>query len=214
VNLFPLPALFFLLAACAGPQTAPTEPAHGGPLVAVYLVAHEAHTGIALRHADIPAGLWPESRDFARAEYLEVGWGARDYYYGRDQDFGGTLRAIFPSASVLHVAGFRGPPAEHFPSSEIIELALSPSGFEQLVRYIHDAHARAGAAAGVALGPGLYGDSRFYPAWESFHLFRTCNVWAARGLRAAGVPVRDSITMEGLLSQAREIGKPIRRPRR
>ncbi|MGH9649716.1 MAG: DUF2459 domain-containing protein, partial [Terriglobales bacterium] len=70
----------------------------------------------------------------------------------------------------------------------------------------------AGAPVVASLGPGLYGDSRFYPARESFSLFRTCNVWTARGLRVAGLPIHDSITMEGLLSQARGIGKVIQTP--
>jgi len=71
----------------------------------------------------------------------------------------------------------------------------------------------AGAPAAAPLGPGLYGDSRFYPARETFNLFRTCNVWTARGLRGAGLPVEDSITKDGLMSQAREIGRVVQRSR-
>jgi uncharacterized protein (TIGR02117 family) len=207
--------ILIALGACAAPLPDPAEPQGGGPGVAVYLVAHDKHSGIAVRRADIPAGLWPESRDFPQAEYLEVGWGDRDYYMGRDQGFWGTLRAALGSdnPSVLHVAGVRGALAANFPASEIIEVELSRDGFERLVRYIHDAYDRAGAPVVAPLGPGLYGDSRFYPARESFNIFRTCNVWTARGLRGAGLPVQDSITMEGLLSQAREIGKVVQRPR-
>src|SRR5262245_52075473 len=87
-----LAPLAFALAACAAAPVAEVRPASGGPVVAVYLVAHDEHTGIALRRADIPAELWPERRDFPRAEFLEVGWGARDYYMGRDQGLRGTLR--------------------------------------------------------------------------------------------------------------------------
>jgi len=116
---------------------------------------------------------------------------------------------------VLHVAGVRGPLAENFPASETIEVMLSRDGFERLVRYIHDAYDRAGAPVVAPLGPGLYGDSRFYPARESFNIFRTCNVWTARALRAAGVPVRDAITMavqvngklRGTIEVAVDIGK-------
>lgn len=164
--------------------------------------------------AHIPAGLWPESGDFPYAEYLEVGWGNRDYYYGRNQGLSGTLNAMLPSPSVLHVAGFSGPPADHFRASEIVELAVPADGFERLIRYIHDAHERVDALPVAALGPGLYGDSRFYPARESFHLLRTCNVWTARALRAAGLPIRDSITMDGLLFEVREVGKPVTRRQR
>jgi len=210
-----LAPMLIALCACAAPPPNPAEAKSSEPGVAVYLVAHDKHSGIAVRRADIPAGLWPESRDFPQAEYLEVGWGDRDYYMGRDQGFWGTLRAALGSdnPSVLHVAGVRGPLAETFPASEIIEVRLSRDGLERLLRYIHDAYDRAGAPAAAPLGPGLYGDSRFYPARETFNLLRTCNVWTARGLRGAGLPIHDSITKDGLMSQAREIGKVVQRAR-
>lgn len=207
LRLILLVPILLALWACAAPQASPVQTREGGPVIAVYLVAHDGHTGIAVPRADIPAGLWPESRAFPQADYLEVGWGNRDYYYGRNQGLWGTLNAMLPSPSVLHVAGFRGSPADYFRTNEIIELAVPVDGFERLVRYIHDAYERTGALPVAALGPGLYGDSLFYPAGDSFHLFRTCNVWIAQALRAAGLPFRDSITMEGLMSQAREIYK-------
>ena len=216
--LSPKRALQFLvlpaLAACAAPAPNPVETRDGGPRIAVYLVAHEKHSGIVARRADIPAGLWPEIRDFPQADYLEVGWGDRDYYYGRNQGLGGALRAAFGSnnPSVLHVAGVRGPLTQRFPKSEIIEVKVSRDGFDRLVRYIQDEYDRAGASVAVPLGPGLYGDSRFYPARQPFSLSRTCNVWTARGLRDAGLPIHDSITMEGVMSQAREIGTVIQKP--
>ena len=201
-------APIFVLTACVAPPAAETPRAPDGPLVQVYLVAHDDHTGIAIRRADIPAGLWPESRDFPQAEFLEVGWGARDYYMGRDQGFWGTLKAALGhTQSVLHVAGFRGLPANTFRGSEVIELSIPREGFDRLVRTIHDAHERAGAAAAAPLGPGLYGDSRFYPAWQQFSLFNTCNVWTAGALRSAGLPVEDAITKEGIMSQARVLAK-------
>lgn len=209
-----LSLIWLALCACAPLSPGPAQPRGAGPLVAVYLVAHDGHTGIAMRRTDIPGGLWPESRDFPQPEYLEIGWGNRDYYYGRNQGVWGTLNALRASPSVLHVAGFSGPPAGYFRANEIVELAIPVDGIERLVRYIHDAFERTDAQPAPPLGPGLYGESRFYPGWESFHLFRTCNVWTARALRIAGLPIRDSITMEGLIAQARGIGKSVNRPKR
>jgi len=207
-----LPLILLAPVACA---TAPTGPAPrpDEPAVSFWLVTQDAHTGIAVRRADIPAGLWPESRDFPQADYLEVGWGERNYYMGRDQGFWGTLRvALGSNPSVLHVAGIRGPLPVSFPASEIIELSLPAAGYERLIRHIHDAYDRTGAPVVAPLGPGLYGDSRFYPGRESFSLLRTCNVWTAQGLRDAGLPVSDAITQEGLMSQARRIGKSVQKP--
>lgn len=215
LRLILLAPILLALCACTAPPPGPVQPRDGSPAVAVYLVAHDWHTGIAIRRADIPAGFWPESRDFPQAEYLEVGWGNRDYYQARDPGPWMALKAaLWPTPSVLHVVGFRGPPADYFRASEILEFVLPSEGFERLVRYIHDAHERIGVPAAAPIGPGLYGDSRFYPAWESFHLFRTCNIWTARALRAAWLPIHDSITKEGLMSQAREIGKPVNNPQR
>jgi len=207
-----LPLVLLTLGACA---TAPAGPAprNDGPAVSFWLVTQDAHTGIAVRRADIPAGLWPESRDFPLADYLEVGWGERNYYMGRDQGFWGTLRvALGSNPSVLHVAGIRGPLPGSFPASEIVELSLPAAGYERLIRYIQDAYDRSVAPVVAPLGPGLYGDSRFYPGRESFSLLRTCNVWTAQGLRDAGLPVSDAITREGLMSQVRRIGKSVQEP--
>src|SRR5512134_736765 len=219
--LSPKRALPFLilpaLAACAAPAPSPNpvETRDGGPRVAVYLVAHDKHSGIAVRRAYVPPGLWPEIRDFPHADYLKVGWGDRDYYYGRNQGFTDALRAAFGTnnPSVLHVAGVRGPLTQSFPKSEIIEVKVSHDGLDRLVRYIHDEYDRAGAPVAAPLGSGLYGDSRFYPGRETFSLRRTCNVWTARGLRDAGLPIEDSITMEGVMSQARAIGIVVQKPR-
>ena len=204
--------LLLTLGACT---TAPAGqiPRLDGPAISFWLVTQDAHTGIAVRRADIPSGLWPESRDFPQADYLEVGWGERIYYMGRDQGFWGTLRvALGSNPSVLHVAGIRGSLPDSFPASEIVELSLPAAGYERLIRYIHDAYDRAGAPVVAPLGPGLYGDSRFYPGRESFSLLRTCNVWTAQGLRDGGLPVSDAITLEGLMSQVRRIGKSVQKP--
>ena len=119
-----------LLAACMSPQAVSESPPENGPTSAVYLVAHGWHTGIVVRRADIPPGLWPESRDFGFAEYIEVGWGDRDFYQKRDPGVWTTLRAAFlPTSSVLHVVGFPGPVERYFPASEVVGLTVRGEGF-------------------------------------------------------------------------------------
>ena len=81
--------------------------------------------------------------------------------------------------------------------------------FEHLVQYIHDAHARTEHTQVKPLAAGLYGDSRFYPARGHFHLFNTCNVWTARALQAAGLPMqpRLAVTASALIDQAARHGR-------
>jgi uncharacterized protein (TIGR02117 family) len=193
-----------LLCGCAATQVAvlPEAPA----AASIFLVPQGGHTGIAVRRADIPAPLWPEKRDFPAADYLEVGWGERDFYMAQTAGPWLSFKAAFlPNRSVLHVAGVRGDLAAFFRQSEIVEISLSRPALDGLLRYVDQAFARDGRAAAEALGPGQYGDSRFYPGRETFHLLRTCNVWTAGALRAAGLPVRDAIMLDGLMSQVRAL---------
>lgn len=198
-----------LLSACATPMVEPM--AHEGESnTRIYLVSHGWHTGLVIRYTDLPEGLWPEAGDFPKAEYLEIGWGDHDYYRTHDPGLWTTLKAaLVPTQSVLHLVGFRSPPTLRFAASEVIEIRLSYTDLERLAKYIDDAFARDNTRAVAPLGTGLYGDSRFYPARETFHLFNTCNVWTARALRSAGLAVRDSITTEGLMVQARRLGSVV-----
>ncbi|HEU0204153.1 MAG TPA: DUF2459 domain-containing protein, partial [Burkholderiaceae bacterium] len=58
--------------------------------------------------------------------------------------------------------------------------------------------------------PALYGDGRFYGSRESFHMFKTCNVWTAARLNEAGVPIGSPLTAGSLLAQLRPHAKVIR----
>ena len=178
----------------------------------VYVMSHGWHTGIAVRRQDIPEGLWPEQYDFADAEYVEVGWGDREFYMTPEATSGQALRAVvWPTSSVLHVVAFSGRVGRFFPRSEILEIAVSSRGFDRLVTFIQDAHARDEAGRAIPLGPGQYGNSRFYLAREKYFLLKTCNTWTARALRAAGAPITPlyALTAGNVMSQARTFGSPI-----
>lgn len=197
-----LVACGLLASGCVTPPAAP--PAGDAADGTIYIVSHGWHAGIAIRRADIPPHLWPEQRDFPDAEYLEVGWGDRDYYQAREPGLGTTLKAaLWPTRSVLHVVGVRGALAANFPHSEIVRLPASRAALVQLVEFIDAAHDRPDEAPLASLGPGLYGDSRYYPARGRFHLLNNCNRWTARALRAAGYDIGEAITAGGLFAELR-----------
>lgn len=184
----------------------------------IYLVSHGWHAGIVVPRAEIPDGTWPEHEDFPDSAFLEVGWGDRDYYQSRDPGLGATIgAALLPTSSVLHVVGFNGPPEAYFPRSEVIRIDVSEPGFDLLSRHISESYARDGSGGRAPpLGRGLYGDSLFYAAHETYQLFNTSNVWSARALRAAGCPIEPpfSITVDGLMESARTFGTVVQAPPR
>lgn len=200
-----------VMVGCAGPKNITA----GGASTSgksIYLVAHDWHAGIVVQKRDIPKSIWPQHSDFPNAEYLEVGWGDGDFYQAREIRAGLALKALLlPTSAVLHVVGFRGSVSAYFPHSDILEFQVSREDFTGLCRFIEKAYAKDEQGRSVPLGPGLYGDSRFYASSQNYHLFRTCNVWSAGALRAAGLPVSPwfTFTVEELFSKAEKYGTHI-----
>ncbi len=210
-----LSALIFLVCSgCVGPIEALYPPKAAEPSKSVYVINHnDWHTGIIVRRQDIPNSLWPENNDFADFEYLEVGWGDRDYYQAMEPTKWMAIKAAFwPTQSVLHIVGFSTPVERNSSESEIVEIELSDRGFEQLLSFIQDSYARDELERAIRLGPGLLENSRFYLARGKFYLLRSCNVWTAEALRSAGSPITPlySITANNFMYQASKFGKIIR----
>ena len=179
-----------LLFACASPPNGLFPPGPNEPFRTIYLVSHGWHAGIVIKRTDIPAGIWPQHNEFPGAEYLEVGWGDKDYYMTPNPGLGITLKAGFlPTASVLHIVGFHGPVTDYFPRSKVIRIDLSEAGFRRLCHYLENSYALDETDLSQPLGPSLYGDGKFYLSRETYHAFNTCNAWTARALREAGCPI-------------------------
>lgn len=217
-------ALALASASCAVPAARPATPAAPPeqPAHRIWVVHHGYHSGIVVRAADLAPQAWPAQRDFPQAEFLEVGWGDRNYYMAHAPGLWSGLRALlWPTPAVLHVVAFDGPVERYFAELGVIELKLSASGFAALVDAVRDSHKRMPAASADGsvegqppLGPGLYGASHFYASRERFHLFRTCNVWTGDLLSAAGVPLqpRTALTANALFAQLRPHGRVLREP--
>lgn len=176
----------------------------------IFLVSHGWHAGIVLKRIDIRQSGWPRLHAFTHMDYLEIGWGDKNYYTSPDPGPGLAAKALLlPTSSVLHLVGFRGPPESYFPYSEIIRIELSVPGFEQMVHHISKSFSRDKYGSAVHLGPGNYAYSQFYASEETYHLCKTCNTWTATILQTAGCPVTPASTVNGLMSQARCFGEVI-----
>ena len=94
-----------------------------------------------------------------------------------------------PTPAVLHLVAMPAHPARYLPGAEVLAIPLDADRFTRLVTLISDTMRREGRTRAEAIAPGLYPDSRFYPAVGRFHLGRTCNTWVAETLAEAGVPI-------------------------
>jgi uncharacterized protein (TIGR02117 family) len=196
------------LSGCAAAVEQPlAQPAAGETGKRVFVVNYGWHTGIAVSKADIPHGLLPEAEDLPGAS-LEIGWGDRDFYQSPDAGIGLAIKAAFFSGgSVVHLTAFDGAVGDYFRGAEIYELTVSADGYLRLIQFVSESFLR--SEGPEASWPGLYPNSRFYPARGKFHLSRNCNTWVAEALEAAGLPVNPStvITAGNLFSQLERFAK-------
>lgn len=175
----------------------------------MWVVGHGWHVGLAVRIADVRVDVWPEPGRLGDVEYVEVGWGDGAFYVAERATLAlGLNAAVSSDSSVLHVAAFVPPVVDFFVASPIVELPLTRAGFDDLSRYIADAYARDASGNPRRVGDGLYGTGGFYSARERYHVFNNSNQWAARALRAGGVPVAASLALYGgtVISEAARFG--------
>jgi uncharacterized protein (TIGR02117 family) len=178
------------LAACASTSQPLPVSGEGGPVHGIYVYSNGWHTSIVLPRHALPPGLIPEVEDFADAAFLEFGWGDREFYPSPDPDLSVTLAAaLTPTPAVMHVAGLPRPPQDHYGDVEVLTMDLSTAALQRLVAKIDASFDRPDGGRAGHVAQGLYADSWFYAAHGEFHLFNTCNTWAADVLTAAGVGV-------------------------
>ncbi|HCR80428.1 MAG TPA: DUF2459 domain-containing protein, partial [Alcanivorax sp.] len=95
---------------------------------------------------------------------------------------------------MLHVVGLDKHPA-NLPNSDVEALCLSADGLKRLQTTLASDFNLNPDGRPVAADPGLYGDSRFFPARGRFWFGRTCNTWTAQRLRDGGVDIRTFMTL-------------------
>jgi uncharacterized protein (TIGR02117 family) len=172
----------------------------------VFVVHNNWHAALVVPKADLIHGLVPEQEHFPEAEYLEIGWGDRDYFPATQESVGLALRAAFWSrGSVLHVVGFKGTVTDYVTDGEIIEIILSREAFLNLSAFVSASFSRADPSVPGSSQPGLVATGRFYPAIGRFSILRTCNTWIAQSLKSAGLDITPLyvITAASLARQVR-----------
>ena len=92
---------------------------------------------------------------------------------------------MFGGDGVLHVAPLAGGVDPRWATP----VAVSVAGLDVLTRQLGAEAARDAAGRPVVLGPGKGDGAVFLAARTPYRAWRTCNVWTAERLRAAGVGV-------------------------
>ena len=216
-SFFKLPALLalFCVAGCASPVPGLFPPKPGQKTETVYLVDHGWHVGLAVKSDRLPRAARPDWSGFRGSQFLEIGWGADEFYRSGKVTVGNTLKAMFlRNPTVLHVVAMDKPPEIYFPHTGLVRVTVSERGYGRLCDYLAAAYARDASGREIDLGKGLYGESRFYRSTGYYFFLNTCNEWTARALRVTGAPIVPSCSLfaGNVFSQTAHFGAVVRKP--
>ena len=172
--------LTLLMGACGVPAAEPPNDAF------VYVIERGWHTDIGLPVEEIAGPLAMLENAFPGVRVLTFGFGERQFLANRENNFGGMLKALLPSRSLLLVTALRTTPEVAFGPFNVVVLPVSRAGLERLEASIWEELENPGVG-GLAEGP--YPGSVFYAARDTYDAFYTCNTWTAETLRAGGLPM-------------------------
>jgi len=197
-------ALILTLFGCVTASDPPRG--EGGDWRSFYVVNHGLHTGLAIARPDLLQVLPALAEEFGDGDFVEFGWGDEDFYRAPQATLSLALRALSGStATVLHAVKIDGDPRRRFAASEVIEVRVTEDGYRRLLAFVAGTFTHSATGTLAVLGPGLYGESRFYQAEGSYSLFYTCNTWVAEALAASSCPMSPTaVIMAGnVMSQLR-----------
>lgn len=125
----------------------------------------------------------------SRARYLAIGWGSKRFFY----EFLTWSDLSFELAVSSTLLG--GPSAVHVEYSEDLrpglryyQIKVTRENYLKLVQFIKDSFRLDGSGQVQRIDNfNYFNRDSFYWGRDSYHLFRTCNMWTAQGLAVAQV---------------------------
>ena len=188
-------------------REAPHEPfaIKGTPRKTPLLIfSHRHHTGLVLPRQALEDEL-PELTSELTRDWLEFGRGDEGFYRSEEVTLSLAFRAMaYPTPGVMHVATSSRPLHYDYAYCPVHLFHLTEEQREILVQGIARQFSSDENGHLQLLGPGRYGDSRFYRARARFFFPWTCNAWTSSHLRSIGYDVH-AITAPGLFHQLDEL---------
>ncbi|HOP63851.1 MAG TPA: DUF2459 domain-containing protein [Spirochaetota bacterium] len=190
-------ALVAILSFCYGgcaPSTVKDLSAAGKGIsrpIPVYLVNRGIHTGLVIPVNTVSEEKIATIMFFKDQEYVDFGWGDEDYYQKPGAGLCLGIKAVLlPTSSVMRVEGFSGIFEDVIRRSDFaLRFDITELQFIKLCEYIDKSFRRDVSSILVETKRKRHGGVIFFKSVYYYHLFNTCNTWAARGLEAAGLDV-------------------------
>jgi hypothetical protein len=126
----------------------------------------------------------------------------------RRSTWGGMLKALLPSRSVLLMTALQATPEQAYGQTNVVILHLSRAALMRIETAIWQELRQSMSDEPLLLAHGPYPGSVFYAANDTYYGFFTCNTWTAHMLRIGGfpMPVAGILFSSQVMRVVREIG--------
>jgi uncharacterized protein (TIGR02117 family) len=208
-----LPILFCCLDFIPQPITSIYNYRPGSDKV-IYLVKISWHTGIVFKTDEVDTSIWKQVTEFKNFNYVDVGWGDKDFYQHPGFNLDLAARALFTkTGSTLRAAGFNGPIINYMNSTDCAEkITLTKKEYDKLCDYIELAY-NLDNGKPVELSEQFSGAVKFYKAKGYYTIFNTCNTWVAEALKFSGFKIDDNIILsQQLFRETAKFGTMVKLP--
>ncbi len=169
-------------------------PTEGG--VKLYLVSNAVHTDVIVPKSTQVID-WEEefaayqfAGDISDQTHVAFGWGDQGFFLQTRtwDDFKVSTAAnaiLLPSKSCMHVTFLC---SEYI--ADAVSVTISEQQYQELVNHIESSFERDSNGQRIQIaGEAYFQTDGFYRAKGRYHFLNTCNSWAGRALKAAGVKV-------------------------
>ena len=174
----------------------------------IYFIYRGWHTSILLDAKLLAAQNPPLAIDLAGQKYARIGWGDGDYFTGKNKSAVTAAKALVASGySAVQLLAYDYEPFNEIPAETLVPLAITDEGMQKLIAYLGASIAVDQQGKPVRLP--AFGDSMgaFFQSKDHYSVFSNCNTWSGNALRAAGLPVANRLTAQGVFEQARFISQ-------
>ena len=127
-------------------------------------------------------------KDQSELEYIAIGWGDKGFFL--DTPTWAELKA----STAINAAFFPSPTAMHVAYSGVLKrsenrkkVTISKMAYKRMIQYIKSSFKLKENRVDIIPNKGYGNRDNFYEAKNSYHMFRTCNIWTNEALKSAGV---------------------------
>ena len=185
--------LFFYLIVTLYGAAIPTGELKNEGEMYIFVQSNGVHTDVCLPTVtdQIDWGDFIPRKDFVGAEnheFISIGWGDKGFFLDTptwaELKVSTALNAAFlPSSTAMHVK-YHAEPAVNETRRKVF---VNKKEYKRMIAFIKQSFTQVNKKIELIKGKGYTESDNFYEANNSYHLFRTCNIWTNEALKAAQI---------------------------